>query len=76
MVSRSWQDWNAERERVLDGPPSLNRKQVTAMVSVSRETSTQTRTRLRAVMANSEIVVLDGAWSFVETPVDEPPPLG
>ncbi|MFL1906012.1 DUF6196 family protein [Streptomyces tauricus] len=45
------------------------------MVSVSQETSTQTRTRLRAVIANSEIAVLDGAWSFVETPMNEPPRL-
>ncbi|SDN40404.1 DUF6196 family protein [Actinacidiphila guanduensis] len=45
------------------------------MVSVSRETSTQTRTRLRTVIANSEIVVFDGAWSFVETPMDQPPHL-
>lgn len=45
------------------------------MVSVSREALTETRTRLRAVIANSEIAVLDGVWSFVETPMDEPPRL-
>ncbi|MFF9045333.1 DUF6196 family protein [Streptomyces parvulus] len=45
------------------------------MVSVSREALTETRTRLRAVIADSEIAVLDGAWSFVETPMDEPPRL-
>ena len=45
------------------------------MVSLSQETSTQTRTRLQAVIANSEMTVLNGAWSFVETPINEPPRL-
>jgi hypothetical protein len=45
------------------------------MVSVSRETPTETRARLQTVIASAEVTVFDGAWSFVETPLDEPPRL-
>lgn len=46
------------------------------MVGVSRETPTQTRARLRTVIAGAEMTVFDGAWCFDESPLDEPPRLG
>lgn len=45
------------------------------MVSVSHETSEETHVRLRSVLGQAELSVLDGVWSFVETPLDQPPAL-
>jgi hypothetical protein len=45
------------------------------VVSVSRETTEQTHARLRSVLGQAELAVLDGVWSFVETPIDQPPAL-
>lgn len=43
------------------------------MVSVSWETIEETEQRLRGVFAAAELVVLDGAWAFQESPLDTPP---
>lgn len=45
------------------------------MVSVSRETSEATEQRLQGVIAAADLVGLEGAWSFQESPLDEPPTL-
>jgi hypothetical protein len=45
------------------------------MVSISHETPEETRARLRSVIAHAETTLFDGVWSFVETPIDEPPVL-
>jgi hypothetical protein len=45
------------------------------MVSVSQETAAETAQRLQGVLGLSEMVVLPGAWSFFESPRDEPPVL-
>lgn len=45
------------------------------VVSISRETSEQTKQRLRRVIAAAELVSLDGAWAFWEAPLDQPPTL-
>ncbi|MFD1722638.1 DUF6196 family protein [Amnibacterium endophyticum] len=45
------------------------------MVSVSRETAEETEQRLQGVLALAETVVLPGAWSFFESPRDQPPVL-
>ncbi|KAA9155841.1 hypothetical protein F6B41_05250 [Microbacterium lushaniae] len=45
------------------------------MVSISRETPDQTRARLRSVIGRAEMRVLDGAWSYFQTPADSPPAL-
>jgi hypothetical protein len=46
------------------------------MVSISHETPELTDARLRTVLARAELTVFDGVWSFVETPIDQPPALG
>ncbi|SEP72313.1 DUF6196 family protein [Microlunatus flavus] len=46
------------------------------MVSISRETAEETHERLRGVLAQAELDVLGGVWSFVESPLDQPPSLG
>ncbi|TFV47194.1 DUF6196 family protein [Blastococcus sp. TF02A_35] len=45
------------------------------MVSVSQETPEETERRLKTVLSASDVVVLEGAWSFQEAPLDEPPTL-
>jgi hypothetical protein len=45
------------------------------MVSVSRETREQTDQRLRMVLGAAERVVLPGVWSYIESPLSEPPAL-
>ena len=44
-------------------------------MSVSHETTEETHARLRTVLGRAELAVLDGEWSFVETPIDQPPVL-
>jgi hypothetical protein len=39
------------------------------------ETAEQTEQRLRQVIAQAELVVHDGVWSFQESPADQPPAL-
>lgn len=45
------------------------------MVSVSIETPEETDRRLRRVIAAAQLVELDGAWSFQESDIDDPPAL-
>lgn len=45
------------------------------MVSISVETPQQTEDRLGEVIGAAEFVVHDGVWSFVESPLAEPPAL-
>ncbi|MFC4373463.1 DUF6196 family protein [Nocardia halotolerans] len=45
------------------------------MVGVSMETAQQTEQRLRRVIAEADLVVHDGVWSFDEFPADQPPAL-
>lgn len=45
------------------------------MVSVSAETAEQTRVRLRDVIARADLEVLDGVWTFQESPLHVPPEL-
>ncbi len=45
------------------------------MVSVSDEAPDETERRLRGVIAAAEFSVLDGVWSFRESPIDQPPEL-
>ena len=45
------------------------------MVSVSIETPKETDARLRQVIAAAQLVELDGAWSFQESALEEPPVL-
>jgi len=45
------------------------------MVSVSNETPDETAGRLRGVIAAAELTVFDGAWSFQESPIHQPPEL-
>ena len=45
------------------------------MVSISHETPAQTHARLRSVISQSQFTILDGVWSFVETPISQPPQL-
>lgn len=46
------------------------------MVDISHETPYETDRRLRAMIAEAELVVLDGEWAYREAPADEPPTLG
>ena len=45
------------------------------MVDVSHETAEATKRRLRSVIAEADLVALEGAWSFQESPLDQPPSL-
>lgn len=45
------------------------------MVSISDETPEQTRVRLRSVISRARMQILDGTWSFLESPIDQPPGL-
>lgn len=45
------------------------------MVSISRETPEQIQGRLREVITEAELVVLDGDWAFQEAPLGDPPAL-
>jgi len=45
------------------------------VVGISFESREQTERRLRTVIANAELVILDGEWSFQEAPLDRPPAL-
>lgn len=45
------------------------------MVSVSHESPAETEQRLRGVLAQAEMLVLPGTWSFAESPLGEPPVL-
>lgn len=45
------------------------------MVSISQETAEETHARLRTVLGQAELTVLDGVWRFVESPLDQPPAL-
>ncbi|MHA3701197.1 DUF6196 family protein [Jatrophihabitans sp. YIM 134969] len=44
-------------------------------MSISAETPAETEHRLRRVIAAADLVVLDGAWAFGESPLDRPPQL-
>jgi hypothetical protein len=45
------------------------------VVSISHETPEQIERRLRSVIADAELVALEGDWAFHEAPLDEPPAL-
>lgn len=45
------------------------------MVSISAESTAETELRLRGVVAAAELVVHDGGWQFLESPLAEPPEL-
>ena len=45
------------------------------VVSVSQESIEETERRLKGVIAAAELVVIDGMWSFKESPLAQPPTL-